>query len=859
MCLARIALLTALLGLTLAASSAETPAFTKPPTATRSGDKTTIAFAVNQPADVAVFIEDAKGKVIRHLVAGVLGKNPPAPLKPNVLEQAVEWDGKADYGKDAGTGPFKVRIALGLGAKYDKILAHDPQNFGNIRSLATGPDGTLYICCSFGGDVANWGGERILALDRAGKYQRTVIPFASNLKKEEAGSLGVAELNGQIVPLVKAVIPRSFYSSESQRKGGMAVTKDGVLVRAVGGYNGRGQLSISALNQKGTPAWGAELGPKLLELARPSVTRPFICVSADGQWAYVTGLGEVRPGQKPSDVRFASVYRVPLPARGPATPFIGKPEEPGTGEGQLSANPRGLALDGKGHLLIADHANNRVVVAAEADGKFVAQFPVENPDGLAVDQATGAVYVSRIVRGGAMELVKFSGWKDAKALAKANLPSDGDPANPWVLALDATAKPAIVWMGSDGATLLRFEDQGDKLAQTKINTGEFGHNAYIDLNVDRFRAEPEIYARIGSGHFLRFAEGSDKPEFVRTGTAINEGVCILPGPDGNLYGLGYPCNFFRYDRNGKPNPWPAGSGEYPADQKKKPPAHAMFVPVSMVFMTHTLGIRQDGRIFIFEPGHVGGRPPKMLREYTLEGKRVSDTPIIWKVSDAAIGPKFDAQGNIYIAEQVKPLDQPVPPEFASIVGPVQPEKTYLANQPEKDALCTMYGSIVKFSPKGGMIHYGEENPFKGEPKLDPALKTVEMGYYNGYRFKPVKVTGAEWVKMGVSHVDLHYCNCENIRFDVDEFGRVWFPDTARFRVGVIDTNGNDLAHFGGYGTADNRGPESKDKALAIPDLAFSWLVSVGVTDKYLYTGDSLNRRLLRAKLTYAAEASCEIK
>ena len=33
---------------------------------------------------------------------------------------------------------------------------------------------------------------------------------------------------------------------------------------------------------------------------------------------------------------------------------------------------------------------------------------------------------------------------------------------------------------------------------------------------------------------------------------------------------------------------------------------------------------------------------------------------------------------------------------------------------------------------------------------------------------------------------------------------------------------------------------------------------MGATDKYVYMGDSLNRRLLRAKLVYAAEATCSI-
>ena len=65
------------------------PQFTRKPSATRTDTAVTITFAVDRETDAAVFIEDAKGNVIRHLVAGVLGDNPPPPLKPNSLEQSV--------------------------------------------------------------------------------------------------------------------------------------------------------------------------------------------------------------------------------------------------------------------------------------------------------------------------------------------------------------------------------------------------------------------------------------------------------------------------------------------------------------------------------------------------------------------------------------------------------------------------------------------------------------------------------------------------------------------------------------------------------------------------------------------------
>jgi len=90
---------------------------------------------------------------------------------------------------------------------------------------------------------------------------------------------------------------------------------------------------------------------------------------------------------------------------------------------------------------------------------------------------------------------------------------------------------------------------------------------------------------------------------------------------------------------------------------------------------------------------------------------------------------------------------------------------------------------------------------------------------------------------------------------VDEFGRVWFPDINLLRVRVIDTNGNAIAAFGSHGNAESAGPGS---AVARAGIAFAWAVGVGVTDRYVHVGDSINRRMLRLRITYAAEKTCRV-
>src|SRR4029078_9568439 len=122
------------------------------------------------------------------------------------------------------------------------------------------------------------------------------------------------------------------------------------------------------------------------------------------------------------------------------------------------------------------------------------QFPVVKPDSVAVDPATGNVYVTRVVDStGGVEVAKFSDWKDAKKRAKTLIHGEGDPNYLCVMALDAGAKPPIVWIGCDYGSLWRGEDQGGKFAAAKINTGGFGTAAFIDINVDRFSPGREIY------------------------------------------------------------------------------------------------------------------------------------------------------------------------------------------------------------------------------------------------------------------------------------------------------------------------------------------------------------------------------
>jgi hypothetical protein len=833
----------------------DSPRFTVKPTAVRVGDVVRIQFAVSRTTDVAVFIEDEAGKVVRHLVAGVLGPNAPAPLRAG-LSQVVDWDGRADYGKPASPGPFRVRVALGLGAEYDRDVLNDNQSLSRICALAAAADGTLYMITRIGTSGPNWKGTRLVAFNRDGTYKKTISPPPAGLNREQWTTLGAMPItvDGKEVPIVLDLQSRRLtgwdfaggWNNLGEVGPDLAVTPDGHAVML------QENASIALLNldpaKQRVPVAGGRLLPGEATSSFQTNKRSFVGVSGDGRFAYVTGIAPRRAyTNEPSKIRPA-VYRVKLPERTPAEVFFGDPDQAGNDAAHLGEEVHGLSTDGRGNLLIADRKNNRVLVVSEAERKLVSSIAVESPIKAVAHPKSGAVYVVRWTGRSGAELVKFVA---GKATTTVKLTAhDGTPS--WDLALDASAPTPLLWV-TDNVWLVRVEDLGDRWSEpSRIGNDSMGDASFVNVAVDRYRDSPEIYVRKRFGRWLRFHEATGNVEnlsmdFLTLFTSA--GSCLEIGPDGNLYTPGWPQYLYRWNRDGKPLPWETPFQLPPEakipEQGKRHHGNSIYTRVAMMYMTHTYGIRPDGHHFIFEGA---GRTAKALHEIAPSGKRIGD-PIIWNVSDAVIGPKFDAQGNIYIADVVRPLNQLLPPEFGTLVKP--PKVGDRVTGPAAEAI-RMYSSILKFSPKGGAIEWPgvngpdkrlmEPKPYAGDMRLDPSLKMVDMATCNSnFKFIPASVTGAQWAHFGLSHLEINQCNCENTRFDVDAFGRVWYPDQGRYRIGVLDTNGNVILHFGGYGNADTR------------DVAFTWLVGVGATDRYAYAGDSMNQRLLRAKLTYAAE------
>jgi hypothetical protein len=218
--------------------------------------------------------------------------------------------------------------------------------------------------------------------------------------------------------------------------------------------------------------------------------------------------------------------------------------------------------------------------------------------------------------------------------------------------------------------------------------------------------------------------------------------------------------------------------------------------------------------------------------------------------------RVDPAGNVYLAAGLRPGKDTLPPGLQGQLpdGPGDRDAVNGVNN-----YPIMYGSIVKFGPEGGVIKKG--------------CGGVPCNYAYG---AVTEVKGAKWIVPGASTVaswksptKIQSCFCELPGLDVDGFGRSFFCDAGRFRVGVLDTAGNEIGWIGSYGNQDSGVPrEEKPRQAAGPEprtlnpenssIPFAWPQAVAVDDHAVYVGDRLNRRIVRVKLGYAAEQTCEV-
>lgn len=470
-------------------------------------DQYEIRFACQGKTDVTVAILDKSGKIVRHLVSGVLGPNAPKPLVKDSLEQKLTWDGKNDLGRYVDEPETcTVRVSVGLKTELDKVLFWHPNRLPwAVYGIAADKDG-VYLLTAEGNPSMTTahqppGLSSIMVYDHQGAYKKTILPLPRD--KVSVDSYAKSPMHGQpggkdapkgldgppfafTQPDGKTVISsdengqyfRNIESNAFMVSGG---TITGVL------YPGphASYLQFFQLKTDGSRPQNGFYGKQLGD--RGGTGACWTAASPDGKWIYLSALGNrVREYQtmnyiwdikdRKEKARHA-VFRIPAAMDQPLEKsFLGVDGESGSDNGHFKF-PEAVSCDGQGRIYVADRGNDRVQVF-DADGKLIKSIAVPEPFQALVHPQTGAIYVlSYPVKTGEFRLLKFDGLDKAKPSAEQlfKAPKLGTKIVP-MLCLDSWAEATTIWLTDAEFHVQLWVDKGDRF--------EMKRNLYDDLKKD---------------------------------------------------------------------------------------------------------------------------------------------------------------------------------------------------------------------------------------------------------------------------------------------------------------------------------------------------------------------------------------
>jgi DNA-binding beta-propeller fold protein YncE len=518
--------------------------FTEKPSVTRQGDKVTIRFASKGWCDVTVAIENADGRIIRHLASGVLGPKAPPPFRRDALKQAVVWDGKDDrdvYVDDKDS--LTVRVSLGLKPQFEKNLFWSP--YKRISQAAP-----LMAAAESGVVVSEGSGvDSVRMYDHDGKFLKTVYPFPAAKLAEVQGLDWRDFPQGLRYPWKQSLYQQTLLTSGDNCNYDDQLGRHG---RAATGIALRGRdlvlasIKMNRLTTEGTSGGRDLLGgrssfpiKRLATMLGPvdiDASPSSVAFSPDGKWVYLTGFAYRFPYNFDT---MHGVARMPLDGREDAKVFAGKVEisggyasGAGSGPGEFR-NATSVDCDGQGRVYVGDFMNDRVQVF-DPEGKFLKEIKAFKPAVVKVNRTSGEIWVfswmvpSRFWSGAnppievTSELIRFKSFEDPKEISRQEMPIGGVKVKAngkygtyvglshplWFTAeVDFWTSPPTVWVGREcrndiesgvapgnGGQITPWQTAGIRLMREKDGKWEFFRDFGAETVKQVVRAKPPYNA-----------------------------------------------------------------------------------------------------------------------------------------------------------------------------------------------------------------------------------------------------------------------------------------------------------------------------------------------------------------------------
>lgn len=853
---------------------AEVFEFTREPRVARDGAGYVVDFAVRDSCDATVAVEDARGRIVRHLASGVLGKNAPAPFRKDSLEQRLVWDGKDDQGQyiDDLEG-HAIRVSLGLKPQFERTLFWSPKKRWDKYSpprIAAAPEGVYVL-------------DRQLHLyDHAGDYRRTLYPFPADRLADVAGlKLHEFPQDGKRLPLKQTFWQDTLLTADVFDAGGVNPGAGGFGVGAMAAGNGFLHIANHRLNRIATDG---STGGRSLEGPLTSIfhdprqearTGPWSsALSPDGRWLYLTGYFHrwMQNGYPQGSGRHG-VLRLDTTGDAEPEPFLGKLHEPGSDNDHFHT-AASVACDAEGRVYVADFLNDRVQIFA-ADGTFLKSIYTPKPAVVRVHQRTGEIYVfSWLVGSQSLRevmtafrkqhdrhlsipatLTLFGQFEKPEQRGQWPLPLrryDGETPHPnifgglyYMAEIDSWSEPTTIWLvpgrrdGRKYGEDVTWEKAAIKLLQiengelvVKRDFGAEAKQAVARLDPPRHDRQ-RLYVNPKNGRLYVGENG-----FSIEGKSFAEMLEIDPQTGKiDLLPLPFDCEDMAFDLNGHAylrtekvvvrfdaETW----REVPFDYGEEKP--------SVGFSPHADGKRSPAlsglTMASVKPGcfHLGGMavsPRGHLVVTCCNPNRPEDLRGDANVQQGAGGTGYvprmfpgrhrgwevhvwDKHGQLLYEDALPGIDQ----TFG--MGMDREDRLYVLAAPSRMLDGKPYWNdrsttLLKVAPREAkLLSSHADIPLEGDRRPDRPADLVNRSHGQAW------IDDAEWLYGGVGFGGFNVthsgggCSCKNCRFALDLFARSFAPEIEHYSVAVLDSAGNLVLRVGRYGNVDDGAPLVKE-------------------------------------------------